>query len=168
MRRVLATYFERWRFRHPRPEDFFAVVGEVSGQDLGWFFDEAYGSSNTFDYGIQQLSTERSAPGRHRTTVVIRRYGEAVFPVEVVTRFDDGSEAREQWDGRDRRTIFQYERPARGTSAVVDPRRVLVLDLNYTNNSKTLTPAAGKAATSWALTWMLWLQHMMLTYGFFS
>jgi hypothetical protein len=168
MRRVLATYFERWRFRHPKPEDFFAVVREVSGQDLTWFFDEAYGSSNTFDYGVQTLLTDQASPGRYRTTVVVRRHGEAVFPVEVVIRFEDGTTTTEQWDGRERRAIFQYERAARATSAVVDPRRVLVLDVNYANNSRTLAPAASKAGTKWALIWMLWLQQLMLSYGFFS
>jgi aminopeptidase N len=168
MRQVLATYFERWRFRHPKPEDFFAVVREVSGQDLTWFFDEAYGSSNTFDYGVQTLLTDQASAGRYRTTVVVRRHGEAIFPVEVVIRFEDGTTTTEQWDGRERRAIFQYERAARATSAVVDPRRVLVLDVNYANNSRTLAPAAGKAGTKWALTWMLWLQQLMLSYGFFS
>jgi hypothetical protein len=100
--------------------------------------------------------------------VVVRRYGEAVFPVEVVTRFDDGTETTERWDGRDRRAVFQYERTARATSAVADPRRVLVLDVNYVNNSRTLAPAAATAGTKWALTWMLWLQQLMLSYGFFS
>ena len=86
----------------------------------------------------------------------------------MLTRFEDGPETREQWDGRDRRAVFQYERAARATSVVVNPRRVLVLDVNYANNSRTLAPAAGKAGTKWALTWMLWLQQLMLSYGFFS
>ena len=32
LQRILQTFFERWKFRHPRPEDFFAVANEVSGQ----------------------------------------------------------------------------------------------------------------------------------------
>ena len=31
MARVLRTYHERWRFRHPSSEDFYDVVGEVAG-----------------------------------------------------------------------------------------------------------------------------------------
>ena len=42
MRRILSTYFDRWKFRHPKPGDFFAVVNEVSGRDMTWFFDEVY------------------------------------------------------------------------------------------------------------------------------
>jgi hypothetical protein len=49
----------------------------------------------------------------------------------------------------------------------VDPDRVLLLDIAYTNNSRTLTPSSGKASLKWSLKWMVWLQDLMLTYGFF-
>jgi hypothetical protein len=49
----------------------------------------------------------------------------------------------------------------------VDPERVLLLDVNYTNNSATLSPRAGRAATKWSLAWLIWLQDHLLTYGFF-
>ncbi|MGH9253046.1 MAG: M1 family metallopeptidase, partial [Vicinamibacterales bacterium] len=45
LQRVMSTYFERWKFRHPQPADFFAVVNEVAGRDMSWFFDQAYRSS---------------------------------------------------------------------------------------------------------------------------
>jgi hypothetical protein len=162
MQRILSTYFERWKFRHPRPADFFQIVNEVSGQDLTWFFDQVYRSSNVFDYGVQEL---RSADGR--TTVVVRRYGEATFPVEVVTTFADGTEARERWDGVDRRVVYTYDGRGGALSAVVDPARVLLLDVNYTNNSVMREPRAGEAGLKWSLKWMAWLQHAMLTYAFF-
>ncbi len=101
LQRILSTYFERWKFRHPQPADFFAVVNEVSGRDMTWFFDQVYRSSNVFDYGIQELrSAGESAPkpgesAGYRTTVVVRRFGEATFPVDVVTTFANGEQARE-------------------------------------------------------------------------
>ena len=160
MRRILSTYFERWKFRHPRPDDFFAIVNEVSGRDMSWFFEQVYRSSNVFDYGVQELRSDGS-----RTEVVIRRYGEAVFPVDVVTTFEDGHKIRERWDGVDRRVIFTYDRASRAVSTVVDPDRVLLLDVNSTNNSRTLQPRAGEASLKWSLKWMVWLQDLMLTYA---
>lgn len=173
LQRILATYFERWSFRHPRPEDFFAVVNEVSGQDLTWFFDQVYRSSNVFDYGVQELVSEAAADDaaaetRHyRTTVVAARFGEALFPVDVVTTFEDGHLERERWNGMERRVAYVYDRPSRAARVDVDPQRVLLLDVNYTNNSRTLQPRARMAAAKWGFTWMLWLQDLMLTYGFF-
>ena len=52
MARVMRTYHMRWRFRHPKTEDFIAVASEVSGRDLGWFFDELFRETRAFDYGL--------------------------------------------------------------------------------------------------------------------
>ena len=167
VQRILATYFDRWKFRHPRPEDLFAVVNDVSGQDLTWFFDQVYRSSNTFDYGVQELISEGAGGGPYRTTVVAQRLGEATFPVEVVTTFENGEQVTERWDGLDRRAMYVYERPSRARSVQVDPRRVLLLDVNYTNNSRSLQPRTEEASLKWSMTWMVWLQDLMLTYAFF-
>ena len=195
LQRIMSTYFERWKFRHPRPADFFAVVNDVSGQDMTWFFDQAYRSSNVFDYGVQEFTsatvplppspqdgfgeagqpdtTDRTTTVRlkpdttYRTVVVVRRFGEATFPVDVVTTFRNGERITERWDGLDRRAIYTYERPSQALSVQVDPRRVLLLDVNYTNNSATLDPRADEASLKWSLKWLGWLQDLMLTYAFF-
>lgn len=178
VRQMLRTYAERWRFRHPYPEDFFAVATEVAGRDLSWFFDQVYRSTRIFDYGVQALASspvdvaaananEAASPpaGPYRTVVVVRRFGEGVFPVEVVTTFDDGYSATEQWTGAEPWTAYEYVRAARAASVTVDPRHVLLLDVNRTNNTMTMAPRAREAATAWSLRWLVWLQDLLLTYG---
>jgi hypothetical protein len=167
LQRIMSTYFARWQFKHPRPHDFFDVVTEVAGRDLGWYFDQAYRSSNVFDYGVQELKSERDGEG-FRTAVVVRRYGEAIFPVDVLVTFRNGETASERWDGRDRWRLYTYDRAVQALSAEVDPNRVLLLDTNTTNNSRTLEPKAGAAATKWAVKWMVWLQDVLLSYAFFA
>jgi hypothetical protein len=39
--------------------------------------------------------------------------------------------------------------------------------MNYTNNSRSLAPQSDRAATKWALKWMVWLQDLLLTWAFF-
>jgi hypothetical protein len=182
---AMAAFFQRWRFRHPKPDDFFTTVNEVTGEDLTWFFDNVYRSSNVFDYGVARLESgplttrgyasgggeprflDDQQAGIVRTTVVVRRYGEAFFPVDLLVTFDSGQQVRERWDGRDRWRAFTYDRPDTAISAQVDPDRVLLLDINYTNNSQTLRPVSNRAATKWSLTWMIWLQDLMMTWAFF-
>jgi hypothetical protein len=166
LQKIMSTHFDRWKFRHPKPTDFFDIAGEVAGRDLGWYFDQVYRSSNEFDYGIAEL-TSTAEGSQYRTNVVVRRYGEAIFPIDVAITFRDGSTVREQWNGRDRWKLYSYVRPQQAASAVVDPDRVLLLDVNVTNNSRTLTPVADKAATKWAVKWMVWLQDHLLTWAFF-
>jgi hypothetical protein len=184
MQRVMSTYFARWAFRHPTPQDFFAVVNEVSGRDLTWFFDQVYRSSGLFDYSVDSLRSEPAAArgyigegtaktfsdgtgsGPFRTTVVARRLGDGRFPVIVRVVFDNKEEVRWNWDGQDRWKLFEIEKPARALFAEVDPDHILALDGNYTNNSTTLAPRGAQAARRWSLAWLVWLQDHLLTYGF--
>ncbi|MGE3509302.1 MAG: M1 family metallopeptidase [Vicinamibacterales bacterium] len=166
MQRIFSTYYGRWQFRHPKPADFFAVINEVSGEDLTWFLNEVYRSSNVFDYSITTLTSSREDDG-FRTDVIVSRLGEGVFPVDIAVAFEDGTMITERWDGRERWRHFTFSRDARAVSATVDPKRVLLLDVNQTNNSRTLRPAGGRAATKWSLRWMVWLEQSLLSWVFF-
>jgi hypothetical protein len=163
LQRVMTAHFAKWQFKHPKPDDFFETASAVSGRNLHGFFDEVYRSSNVFDYGVQDLKTARAGDDYH-TTVVVRRYGEAMFPVDVVVTFRDGERITEHWDGRDRWKLYTYERPAAARSAQVDPSRTLLLDVDYTNNSRTLDPKGEAAATKWAAAWTVWLQDNLLSW----
>jgi len=57
MLKLMRTYFERWRFKHPKTKDFIAVANEVSGEDLNWFFDQALYSNATLDYSVEKVTT---------------------------------------------------------------------------------------------------------------
>jgi hypothetical protein len=156
LQRSMSLFFERWKFRHPKPADFFDAVTSVAGRDLGWYFDQTFRSSNVFDYGIQALTP---------SSVIVRRYGEALFPVDVAVSFENGEKVIEHWDGRGRWKQYAYDRPSPVLSAVVDPDRVLLLDVNYTNNSKTRRPRGPEAATKWSIKWMVWLEDCLLSWA---
>jgi hypothetical protein len=160
VQQILRAHFERGAFRHPAPDDFFAIASEVSGRDLRWFFDAVHRSAAVFDYGVAQVDGG---------TVVVRRYDDGVFPVKVRVTFDDGRSADVDWDGRDRWRAFTFPDTAGAIRSVdVDPDRVLLLDVNTTNNSWTAEPRAAEAARRWSLRWLTWLQELMLTYAFFA
>ncbi|NOZ61004.1 MAG: M1 family metallopeptidase [Calditrichaeota bacterium] len=59
MFKILHAYFERWKFRHPKTQDFIQVANEVSGQDLNWFFDQALFSTKTLDYSVRFISSRK-------------------------------------------------------------------------------------------------------------
>jgi hypothetical protein len=164
LQRILSAHFEAWKFKHPSPENFFAVANKVSGEDLNWYFDQVYRSSNVFDYGVQDLRSRREGD-QYRTSVVVRRYGEAIFPVDVLVIFAGGERVTEHWDGKDRWKAYTYDRPGKAVSAQVDPNRVLLLDVDYTNNSKTLEPRGAAASAKWSMAWMVWLQDCLLSWA---
>ncbi|MCI0695882.1 M1 family metallopeptidase [candidate division KSB1 bacterium] len=57
VQQVMRTYVERWRFKHPKSRDFFNVVDEVAGEDLAWFFDQAFFSNAVLDYSVDRVFT---------------------------------------------------------------------------------------------------------------
>jgi hypothetical protein len=59
MARVMRTYHERWRFRHPTSEDFYAVVAEVAGRDARWFFDQTVERPGILDDEVASVRSER-------------------------------------------------------------------------------------------------------------
>lgn len=79
---ALREFQRRFRFRHPRSQDFFAIMSEVSGYNLNWFFDTFLLSTKTFDYGIGAL---RSRPKPARLKGV---FGEGDQKVEVKSKED--------------------------------------------------------------------------------
>jgi hypothetical protein len=177
---VIAEFVQRSGGGRPTLEQFSQIATSVSGQNLSWLFDEVFGSARIFDYGIGLLQSERGADGAFETVVVARRIGDARFtganaapvgPFEsgrgIKTRvvFEDGREVTDAWDGRGAEKVFRYRSPTRAVSALVDPDRVLLLDLQQTNNGVTLSPHAGAAASRWSLLWLAWLEHAMITYS---
>jgi hypothetical protein len=64
MARVMRTFHERWRYKHPRSEDFFAVVNEVTGRDFTWYFDQVMRGTDVVDYEIGAAGSVRVAEPR--------------------------------------------------------------------------------------------------------
>jgi len=87
--------------------------------------------------------------------------------VDVLVTFKNGEQVTEHWDGRDRWKLYTYERTSQALTAQVDPNRILLLDVNITNNSRTLEPRGATAATKWSMKWMIWLQDCLLSWAFF-
>lgn len=166
-RQILATHFARGAFRHPAPAEFFAIANEVSGRDLGWFFDAVHRSNAVFDYAVEQVTPARSGDG-YDNLVAVRRLGNGVFPVDVKTTFADGTSVVEHWDGAATWKAFDYRRPAPVTTVEVDPGRILLLDINRTNNSWTARPQTGLAVKRWVLRWVTWAEEVLLSYAFFA
>ncbi len=166
MARIMRTYQERWRFRHPGSQDFIAVANEVAGQNLNWFFDQFLKGSAPLDYEIAEVSTSpvpervgifdgpkgkltlptdtshpKSKPApetRFQSEVLVRRNSDAWMPVDVLLTFEDGHTALKHWDGKARWTRFFEEYKSRLAKAEVDPDHKIEIDVNWANNSETV------------------------------
>jgi hypothetical protein len=164
---ILSTFFDRWKFKHPKAGDLFQVANEVSRRDLAPFFDQVYRGSAVFDYGVDSITSAATEDDTFTNAVVLRRHGDGIFPVTILATLANGEQRRFSWDGASRWHRVTFEHASRVVSGQVDPDQILVLDTNFTNNSFTAEPASGRAATKWAATWLIWLQDQLLTWAFF-
>lgn len=181
MARIMRTYFDRWNFRHPKAQDFFNVVHEISGRDFADFFQQAVFSSNVLDYEIEGISTRVLRPLRGQydhdqlaltsgagdssgveSEVVVRRLGELVFPVTIKVTFEDGQTAYTEWDGKDRYTKIKYVRSVPIKWAELDPENKILLDVNLTNNSRSVE-SDHLVAANISSRWLFWLQMALQT-----
>jgi len=186
LQNILSTHFQRWKFRHPKPDDFFAIANEVSGRDLTYFFDQVYRKAAVFDYAVESVASDElkteglvdkdgkptyvkggsSTPKQYQTRVVVRRLEDGVLPVDVLLKFENGDEFRDLWDSRNTWKLYTIVKPVKLSYAIVDPDRKILLDINYTNNSRALVPKADFAASKWASKWMIALQDYLQTLAF--
>jgi hypothetical protein len=49
------VYSNRWKFKHPTPEDFFRTMEDASAVDLDWFFRGWFYSTDFVDIGIKEV-----------------------------------------------------------------------------------------------------------------
>ena len=116
MARVMRTYHQRWRFRHPTSQDFIAVVNEVTGRDWRWYFDQVWYGSDLCDYAVSSVKSEhppraegyvegdqgrltyvrpaeKGQPAAYDSVVEVRRLGGVRIPVDVLVQFARASSA---------------------------------------------------------------------------
>ena len=186
MYRVMRTYHHRYRFKHPTSGDFISTVNEVSGKNMSWLFADTWFSSNLFDYSVDQINNRRipppigyfsangktsqptPSPKTYECSVVIKREGEAIAPVDILVVFKDGSLRREGWDGQYRWKKFTYYTDSPVSYAIVDPENKLAMDVNANNNSKVVREPGYRslAARKYTAKWMFWVQNYLEAVSF--
>jgi hypothetical protein len=137
-REILREYYARHALQHVTEADFRAVVSDVSGLDLDWFFDQWLHTTATLDYGLGEVSIERTTDG-WSVRVDVLRDGEAWMPVLLEVRAGSEVLGAEVLDSRDRRQLVEMTLSDRPTELVLDPRGV-VLDSDPSNDRRQVSP----------------------------
>jgi hypothetical protein len=141
MKELMRTYFERYKFKHPKTQDFIQLANEISEEDLNPFFSQFLFGTGVCDY---QIASMKSTPLRkednlqiYKTEVLLKRLKEIKIPVEVLIELEDGEKINKIWDGQERWYKIELETKSKIKSATIDPENKIVLDLDVNNNSLT-------------------------------
>lgn len=189
--KVIRTYQQRYRFKHPDAIDFMNTVNELSGCDMRWFFDQTVYGTGMLNYAVSftndraprregyfdqnrqpQLVQAQRRSGEDKdqpveSEVVIRRLGEMQFPVVVHIKFEDGGEVNEHWDGLYRWSKVKYSGRSKIASAQIDPDFQWNLEVQRTDDSYLKEPVR-LAPEKWYLRWVVWAQNVMMSFSWFA
>jgi hypothetical protein len=193
MLRVMRTYQQRYRFKHPDSRAFPAVVNEVAGRDLGWMFEQFVFDAKVLDYSVASVSSNeirtpfgvfdgggarrtvsreeaekrddsKDRKKMYETVVKLRREGDAVAPVECVIRFKDGSVEKRTWDGVYRWTKFTVVKGAEVERVEIDPQGKHYMDVNWANDVWRAKPD-GAGAARWVSNILFYAQNAAIWIG---
>lgn len=175
--RGMRHYARSWRYAHPRPDDFFRdfAAGAKLDQDLGWYFEQLFRSTEGVDWsvGVEQARNEpprglfpsptgefepRAASAERasepwRARITLRRNGAICLPLPVRITFEDGTRRDEVWT-REEQLANAWKRfeivDTRALRSVeLDPERHYYIDGDLSNDAWYEQPA-GLAPKRWA------------------
>lgn len=121
--KIMRSYVERYRFQRVTTQDFTQVAEEVSGQDLGWFFDQWLLTTKQIDFVIEDVIVHAVDEG-YVIRIVLRQDGEMRMPVDVEVTLENGEVLNSRWEGRERHGVLTFYAAAYPQSVVVDPKKV--------------------------------------------
>ncbi len=165
---ALGLYARRYRFGHPRPEDFTAVIGEALGEDARRVLELALDARGRVNFLVRDVQSAQERPaagvfdrdgeretvpapsartGRYRGRAVILRHGSLELPVEIEIVDRDGGRQRKHWDGRGPLHVLEWQSDARPAFVVVDPEHKILLDDDLLDNAASAQNAPIPART---------------------
>ena len=128
MDEILHTYFDRWKFKHPQPDDFEKVAIDITGDSLRWFFDGVIRSADKVDYSVSRILQKGDT-----LKVKVSNLGRiaAPFPLAVVKDNDTVSIG---WQEGFEKSGWITIPCSDCEKVIVDPNQV-VPDINRKNNT---------------------------------
>jgi hypothetical protein len=76
-KKCLLTFMDRWKYKHPTPLDYFNTFNDVSGQDLGWYWEAWYYQNG----GIPDLAISKADKKDGHYEVTVENKGDLPIPV---------------------------------------------------------------------------------------
>lgn len=143
----LRFYFNKWKLKHPYPEDFRQTIIEFTHNDLNWFFDQWLDTDKYIDYSVKAVHPLPDG----KTSITFARKGTMQMPIDFVVTTNEGNikyhipntefikvdtaaRVLPKWSARgDLNPEYTVVIPNRVKNVIIDPQNVLA-DVNLLNN----------------------------------
>jgi len=82
---TLQTYYDEWKFKHPRPNDLRVIAERVSGIQLQWYLTDWTQTTNRIDYSLAAVDAKGEG-----TEIRLERKELMPMPLEILVQLKDG------------------------------------------------------------------------------
>lgn len=156
---ILSDYYDSYKYKHPKGNDFIEIVQTKCDEDMSWFFKEFYNSAKIFDYAVTSLKQT----SENEYEVIVERLGDGFFKNEIFL-YTDKDTLKQEWNTNERWKVFKFKTENEVIAAEIDPHRNNLLDINVANNSYTFTIRVW-ASLSLSIRWFFWVQNALMVLG---
>jgi hypothetical protein len=109
------TYANRWKFKHPTPEDFFRTMEDASAFDLDWFWRGWFYTTDNNDIGVKEVKKYfvSNEPSKEVKDFMSKRRRRNANPGPMVYMIAEGSEdfkpeMNKPFDTKEIKTLEEY------------------------------------------------------------
>lgn len=138
MKRILYSYSQKYRFKHPTTADFQRIVEQGTGRSWKSYFNQYVYDGKMSDFSVDritvsQMKSKNGSP-LFESTVQLSRLGGTAAKVPILFHFKDGNTVRKTWNGNGDhiQMTLQYKEPLDWVQ--IDPDYSLVLENKHINN----------------------------------
>jgi hypothetical protein len=128
-------YFELYRFKHPRQEDFINLVDQIAGDNVRDNLNVLLSSPNEIDYGVDYLMSNKIDSTTYQISFDISRKGDLPLPIDYAIILYNGDTVSGQWTPQYDRAKIVDSMLYPAKAVIVDPNNIIAVDANLFDNS---------------------------------
>lgn len=153
MQKIMRTYFQKYKFKHPTTSDFQHVVEQVTGSKWTDYFNQFVYRDMMADFAIDAIQVKpvvRNDEKLYESTVLIKKNGGTNGSIPIVLRFADGTVMTKVWSAEESHIQYKELHSTPLEWAAIDPQQSNVLDNKLINNYMR-AELPGETRTRWSL-----------------
>jgi hypothetical protein len=85
LNKTMLRLFDKWKFKHPTPNDVKLIAEDVSGIQLQWYFNKWITTTQTIDYAITSVKENND-----KTKIILSKIGDIPMPLDITVALNNG------------------------------------------------------------------------------
>lgn len=137
MNKIMKTYYQRWKFKHPSTADLQRSVEQVTKKSWKTYFQQYVYGGQMADFSVDSIHiTKGEEDGQpvYENIVLITKRGGDYGDVPIVFHFADGTTEKKLWNGEEKHVQYTLQHTAPLEWVSLDPSNTIVLENRKINN----------------------------------